>query len=344
MIPKIRLIADKNSYRLTGEGADIEIANRLLRALTLRGLSTHTVRSYGFDLVTIFRWMDLTERKLKPLTDADLMELLAAQREAKSAAKTINRRLLVCRILYRYAFDKEIPSAPGVSRPARYYMGQGYDPYLGIFSVRRAGKLKLSVKDDSKVVEPLTAAQVNELLRLTTRYRDTLIVLLMLLCGLRSREVLSLRLFNMDLRERSIRIMGKGRKERILPLPDPVIALTEKYLRHERPSGSASDALFVVLQGSRRGSPMTPAGLRSLFRIRRRRDELQKANAHRLRHTFGANMAHAGVKLPVLQKMMGHAHPKTTLTYIQLSVADIREEYDRAMERIQARYDSPLHG
>lgn len=343
MIPKIRLIVDKNSYRLTGEGADIEIANRLLRAIELRGLSKHTVRSYGFDLVIIFRWMHQTERKLKALTDADLMDLIAAQRTAKAAAKTINRRLLVSRILYRYAYNKEIPGAPGVSRAARHYIGQKYDPYLGIFTVRRAGKLKLSVKDDSKLIEPLTAAQVNELLRLTTRYRDTLIVLLMLFCGLRSHEILSLRLASMDLRERSIRIMGKGRKERMLPLPDPVIALTEKYLRHERPA-TASNALFVILQGDRRGQPMTPTGLRSLFRIRRHREDLQKANAHRLRHTFGSNMAHAGVKLPVLQKMMGHAHPKTTLAYIQLSVADIREEYERAMERIQSRYDSPLHG
>lgn len=344
MSPEIRLIATKNSYRLTGEGVDIEMANRLLRAIELRGLSMHTVRSYGFDLVTIFRWMHQTERKLKPLTDSDLMELIAAQRKAKAAAKTINRRLLVTRILYRYAFNKEIPSAPGVNRPARHYIGQKYDPYLGIFSVRRAGKLKLSVKNDSKIIEPLSAAQVNELLRLTTRYRDTLIVLLMLLCGLRSHEILSLLLHSMDLCERSIRIMGKGRKERILPLPDPVIALADKYLRHERPSGTASNTFFVILQGNRRGCPMTASGLRSLFRIRRRREELQKANAHRLRHTFGANMAHAGVKLPVLQKMMGHAHPKTTLAYIQLSVADIREEYELAMERIQSRYDSPLKG
>ena len=329
MTPKIRLIAENNGYRLTGESADIEVANRLLRAIVLRGLSTHTVRSYGFDLVTIFRWMHQTERKLKPLTDADLMELIAAQRKVQAAPKTINRRLLVSRILYRYAFNREIPSAPGVSRPARHYIGQKYDPYLGIFSVKRAGKLKLSVKDDSKLIEPLSAAQINELLRLTTRYRDTLIVLLMLFCGLRSHEIISLRLVSMDLRERSIRIMGKGRKERMLPLPDPVIALTEKYLRHERPVGTASNALFVVLQGDRRGQPMTPTGLRSLFRIRRRREELQNANAHRLRHTFGSNMA--------------HAHPKTTLAYIQLSVADIREEYERAMERIQSRYDSPLH-
>ena len=276
MTPEIRLVSKKDSYRLTGESTEIEMANRLLRAIELRGLSRHTIRSYGFDLVNICRWMQGTGRKLKPLTDADLMELIAAHRKTKAAAKTINRRLLVCRILYRYTFNKEIPCAPGVSRPSRHYIGQKYDPYLGIFTVKRAGKLKLSVRDDSKIIEPLTAAQVNELLRLTTRYRDTLIVLLMLLCGLRSHEVLSLRLFNMDLAERSIRIMGKGRKERVLPLPDPIVALTEKYLRHEtfgsrlkyalrysprRPTWSAHDADRVTEPVSYQTAPRrTPKG------------------------------------------------------------------------------------
>ena len=83
---------------------------------------------------------------------------------------------------------------------------------------------------------------------------------------------------------------------------------------------------------------MTPAGLRNLFRHRRRRPMLAIANAHRFRHTFGTDMARAGVRLPILQRMMGHADMKTTLQYIELSLVDVADEYRRAMSTIENRY------
>jgi integrase len=83
---------------------------------------------------------------------------------------------------------------------------------------------------------------------------------------------------------------------------------------------------------------MTAAGLRSLFRHRRRRPLLVIANAHRFRHTFGADMARAGVRLPILQQMMGHADLKTTLQYVRLSMADVAEEFRRALAKLAARY------
>ena len=86
---------------------------------------------------------------------------------------------------------------------------------------------------------------------------------------------------------------------------------------------------------------MTPAGLRSLFRYRRQRHpgRLANANAHRFRHTFGTDMARAGVRLPILQRLMGHADAKTTLQYIHLSMADIAAEYDRAIRTIATKYE-----
>ena len=83
---------------------------------------------------------------------------------------------------------------------------------------------------------------------------------------------------------------------------------------------------------------MTAAGLRSLFRHHRPCTKIPQANPHRFRHTFGADMARAGVRLPTLQRMMGHADDATTLRYIQLSMADIADEYQRAVEQIQRHY------
>jgi integrase/recombinase XerD len=65
---------------------------------------------------------------------------------------------------------------------------------------------------------------------------------------------------------------------------------------------------------------------------------LAMANAHRFRHTFGADMARAGVRLPILQQMMGHADLKTTMLYIRLSMADVAEEFRRASSKLDGRY------
>ena len=99
------------------------------------------------------------------------------------------------------------------------------------------------------------------------------------------------------------------------------------------------DRLFVVLQGKRRGQPMTRAALRRIFRTRRQQKSLKNANPHRLRHTFGTDMARSGVRLPILQRMMGHAYAETTLQYVSVSLADVAAEFNRAMQVLEARYD-----
>ena len=82
--------------------------------------------------------------------------------------------------------------------------------------------------------------------------------------------------------------------------------LSQCYLKTERPLTNAPE-VFVSLKGRARGTPMTPAGLRSLFRHHRKVTGVQKANPHRFRHTFGSDMIRAGVSLPALQRLMGHA-------------------------------------
>jgi len=92
-----------------------------------------------------------------------------------------------------------------------------------------------------------------------------------------------------------------------------------------------SPYLFVSLKGQRRGQPITPAGLRSLFRHHRLRSEVPSANPHRFRHTFGADMVRAGISLPALQHLMGHAQIHTTMLYVQLAPQDVWREYARAV-------------
>jgi len=88
------------------------------------------------------------------------------------------------------------------------------------------------------------------------------------------------------------------------------------------------------LKGRARGARMTPAGLRSLFRYHRRTTGVKKANPHRFRHTFATDMVRAGVSVPALMRLMGHAHIQTTLIYIELTPLDVYQQYARAAAQL----------
>jgi len=101
-------------------------------------------------------------------------------------------------------------------------------------------------------------------------------------------------------------------------------------MRIERPN-PCSAALFVSLKGRTRGARMTPAGLRSLFHYHRRTTGIKLANPHRFPHTFASDMVHAGVSLPALMQLMGHADIQTTLLYVQVTPQDVYLQYARAV-------------
>ena len=194
-----------------------------------------------------------------------------------------------------------------------------------------AADLKLKVPQ--RVIVPLQPEQVARFWGSFRTARDLAIVALMLLNGLRSREVLGLQLADLSFSESQARIRGKGSRVRILPLPPETIRILQCWLKTERPLTNAPE-VFVSLKGKARGQAMTPAGLRSLFRHHRAISGVPQANPHRFRHTFGSDMIRAGISLPALMRLMGHAHIHTTLLYIQLTPQDVFAEYARAVERI----------
>jgi len=143
-------------------------------------------------------------------------------------------------------------------------------------------------------------------------YRDRAIVLAMLLGGLRAGEVRSLRLADVDTGLRQVRVVGKGDRERVVPIHRSFFVELTNYLRHERPSDSTASECFVVLRGPTTGEAMTEAGLRKIFRVHRERTGAVRVRPHRLRHTYGTDLAAAGMDLLVLRELMGHASPETT--------------------------------
>jgi integrase/recombinase XerD len=326
--------ASSSPYRLLDvQGHEIVWANAFLDAQRVRQLSLRSLRAYAYDLLHFARWLEHPPQPLSEITESTLLDYVRHQLDQEPKPQTVNHRLGVVHCLFRFHYGREIPA--GQSHFQRTYTRRSP---LGYGRPRRAVALGLRLRQPQRVVVPLSADEVASFWRSFHTFRDLALVGLMLLDGLRSCEVLALQLQDLQLTEAQMRVTGKGNKKRVLPLPPDIIEVLEKYLRLERPLTNSS-CLFVSLKGRQRGRAMTPAGLRSLFRHHRLCSEVSQANAHRLRHTFGADMVRNGISLPALQHLMGHAQIRTTMLYVQLAPQDIWREYARAVEK-RARLDS----
>jgi integrase/recombinase XerD len=324
-------VGDSPYRLLDANDQEVTLINDFLDAQCIRGLSPRTLRAYGFDLLNFAHWWFRSTRDLCQVNPSDLLDYVRYQLESKPAPTphTINHRLVVLRCLYRFHCGGDIPG-----EQAR--LGSTYarhDPFG--YGRRRHTRGGLRLKQPRKLVLPLSAEEVSRFWHSFRTYRDISLIALMLFDGLRSREVMELQLADLSLSEAQIRVHGKGNKERILPLSQETAAVLQLYLVQERPL-TGSPCLFVCLKGSHRGRPITPAGLRSLFRHHRIRTRVCRANPHRFRHTFGSEMARAGVSLPALMRLMGHSDIHTTMLYVQLSPQDVWREYYAALNKKSA--------
>jgi integrase len=324
------------------EGREIEWAGRFLDAQCVRGLQALSIESYAYTLLHFIRWwagrpgVDVMRFQALQFTESTLVDYVRDQLDElpKPAPENINRRSAMLRRLFRFHFHDEMPHAPYLLQRCWFRRSP-----LGYGRGRVAVAADLKLKVPQRVMVPLSREQVARFWSSFRTARDLAIVALMLLNGLRSREALGIKLGDLSIGEAQLRVRGKGSRTRLLPLPPETIRILQCWLKSERPLTNAPE-VFVSLKGKARGQAMTPAGLRSLFRHHRAVSGVPQANPHRFRHTFGSDMIRAGVSLPALQRLMGHAYIQTTLLYIQLTPQDVFAEYARAVERM-AKPDPP---
>jgi site-specific recombinase XerD len=322
--------ASASPHRVCDEkGGEIEWANTFLDGQRLRQLSPRSLRIYAYDLLDFARWFEPQHQPLAEITESTLVDYVRHQLEQdpKPSPQTVNHRLGTVRCCYRFHTGQEIPA--GQVHFQRCYTKRSP---LGYGRPRRAIARGLHLKQDRRVIVPLSSEEVAKFWQSFRTYRDLLLVGLMLLDGLRSCEVLALELEDVLLAEGQMHVHGKGNKKRLVPLPPEILEVLESYLRLERPLTNPP-ALFVSLKGRQRGQPLTAAGLRSLFRHHRVRSQVLHANPHRFRHCFGADMVRAGMSLPALQQLMGHSQIATTMLYVELAPQDVWREYARAIEK-----------
>ena len=345
---ELRVVCTDDGYRLDGDGPICELANRYLTHLATRGFSSGTVRAYAYDLLNFSRFLVDRRTSVSDMVSTDFFDYLDWQSKAPSTAgqkvvrlssrrgsapATMNRRIAAVRGLFEYALitgvreDNPVPAArraTGLRPKARGMLG-----HIGPRKQPTGGRL---VRQPHRLPESLEAAEVAAFIADLETHRDRAMALAMLLGGLRAAEVRGLRLADVDMGLRQLKVTGKGGKERAVPVDAAFFSELAVYLRVERPRSCRTPEFFVVLRGPTTGGPMTEAGMRRIFRTHRARSGAQRVRPHRLRHTYGTDLASAGIDLLVLRELMGHASPETTASYVHLSAETVAIEFARARE------------
>lgn len=358
MESELRLEERDGGWGLAGvAAARFVLVDEYLAHLVDRNYSPKTVRAYGYDLLAFCRWLAAEGLPLPGVTTEVLLKFLRACREAtvpnrpgpnvvrlsgrrmdQYAATTINRRLAAISGLFAFVSMRDPVTKNPVpkGREARWRVAGERSGMLAHTVRRPKNRSSLRLREPRRLPKALSQSDAGELLASFHTWRDRAIAGLMLYCGLRSAEVLGLDVADADIGGRWLKVVGKGGRERRVPLDADVASVVQVYLLAERPD-SDSSRLFLVAKGPNRGRPLTAAGLRTIFRYHRAVTGIVGGHPHALRHTFGTALAEAGVDLAVMQALLGHAHVDTTARYIHLAPAHVKAEFDAARDRMRSR-------
>lgn len=279
-------------------GADnASIVDTFVDALWLEdGLARNSLAAYRRDLQALADWSG--GRSLYDIAEADLQDYLA-QQFTHSRASTANRRLATLRRFFRWALrDGKVQA----------------DPTLRLANARTPARFPKALAE-AQVEALLAAPDVDTDLGM----RDRAMLELLYATGLRVSELVGLRLVELSLNDGLVRVIGKGSKERIVPLGEEARAWIERYFAHARPAllnGRSSDAVFVTQRAHAMSRQM-------FWRLIKRYAMLAGINAplspHGLRHAFATHLLNHGADLRVVQLLLGHADISTTQIYTHVA-------------------------
>jgi integrase/recombinase XerD len=264
------------------------------------GLAATSLASYRRDLTQFAAWLDARATSLPGAQRADVEAFLADQYRSKAKATSIARRLSALRRFFGLLLQQGTIDA---------------DPTLRI----RAPKLP------RRLPKNVTEAQVETLLAVpdvaaTLGLRDRAMLETLYATGLRVSELVGLKLAQVSLDAGVVRVLGKGSKERLVPLGDEAVAWLNRYLAEARPAlagAGGSDAMFLTT----RGGPMTRQAFWMLIKRCAVRAGIPAASLspHVLRHAFATHLLNHGADLRVVQLLLGHADITTTTIYTHVA-------------------------
>lgn len=305
-------------------------ADKFLKHLaTDRGASVYTQRNYSHALTEFHRW-HLEERKQQPKWDAlqrdDFRNYVRFLGRHNLSRAAIQLRFSALRSFYKFLIRHGHVSGSPIKNIALPKVGKRLPKFLTAKQMTGLldAPLKFLPRDEKKKpgrpVEPSVPA------------RDVAILETIYSCGLRISELCGLTAGDIDFGEQLVRVLGKGKKERLVPIGQPALKAIENYwqLLPQPPSGNAP----VFLASEKKFQPIAPRILQLRLKKYLAIAGLDPTlTPHKLRHTYATLMLDAGADLRSVQELLGHAHLVTTQVYTHLTTERLKKAYDKAHPR-----------
>ncbi len=281
--------------------------------------SLHTINSYSIDLQQFILFLEEIEIfSIQSINYLIIRKYLAYIKDKLFSKSSIARKLACLRSFFRFLCQ------------------QGYlddNPIIGISTPRQEKRLpKFLFLEEVK--ELLGTPESNTLLGV----RDLAILEIIYSSGLRLQEVVNLSLQDLDFLRGFLRVLGKGSKERLVPLGEFAQDALEKYLKEVRPqlqkksTAIMTDKLFL----NYRGTPLSGRSIQRLFDKHIKKLALKfKASPHTIRHTFATHLLESGADLRIVQELLGHENVSTTQIYTHVTKARLRKVYLQSHPRAE---------
>jgi integrase/recombinase XerD len=284
------------------------IASFLTHIRVEKGLSSNTVSAYRRDLMKFSAFAQKRKIALEAVTRDDLVDFLAGLYRQKLESKSVARHLVSLRNFFRFAQIQElIPADPSVN--------------LESPKIRRSLPGYLRLEEVERLLEQPDA-------KTPLGLRDRAMLEILYSAGLRVSELIGLRVSDLDTKVGCVRCIGKGDKERIVPVGKKALGMVERYLRDARPKllckATGSPTLFV----NRRGAALSRVGVWKILSTYGRRAGMRVAlTPHMLRHSFATHLLERGADLRSVQLMLGHADISTTQIYTHVVEERLKQVY-----------------
>jgi integrase/recombinase XerC len=269
-----------------------------------KAVSPHTLKAYTEDLREFDQFID---KKPKNIDNLDIRTFLASLYHRKLKKSSISRKLASIRSFFKYLHREGHVKSNPAKLVASPRVPKNLPKFLTIDEI-------FSLVDTPKG-ETFKPA------------RDRAIIELLYSCGLRVSELTSLDISDLDIKEKIIRVKGKGRKERIIPVGTKAMEAIKNYLPERISLKKKSPGLFL----NNRGGRLTQRSVRRiLLQYSRMINLTGDLSPHTLRHTFATHLLHEGADLRSIQELLGHSSLSTTQKYTHLDIRQLTEVYDKA--------------
>ncbi len=273
------------------------------------GLSQHTIDAYRRDLQGFAAWLFQQDKTLLQVHAEDIQHYLSCRMRQGTKVRSDARLLSSLRRFYRYLCREQYIDA---------------DPTV-LLESPRLGRTLPSSLTEQEVENLLAQPKVDEILGL----RDRTMLEVLYATGLRVSELVTLEMGQVNMRQGLIRCIGKGNKERLVPLGEEALDWLQQYLTHSRPQllqGRVCDDLFPT----RRGQRMTRQAFWYLIKRYAKQAGISKTlSPHTLRHAFATHLLNHGADLRVVQLLLGHSDLSTTQIYTHIAQARLKSLHSR---------------